>query len=353
MRSWIGPAFTLSVLTLLFPGCSDEAPVPFVPFSHAATPPDVKSDRLCDESADPHGAPDKVRIHCRVEGESFIKAPDPPAPAATLTVMAYNIEFGTNVLKQISTLKAQNAWREPDILLISEADRGCKGTGYRHTAAEYARALDMAYVYAVEFLKVPAIDKAKPFPQDVCEHGNAILSRYPLGNVRALRHKANVSSWYSPPGKGGEKGTRLGGRIALTADVKVGGRLLRLYVLHLASGVNDGPVRAAQAAEVVKDAAGAMPPVVVGGDFNAALYSFKLQGLGADDRVVTPFLAAGYSDAHGALPFMKRITLPDSILVLDFLLCKGASCSAPGVCPVALCKGLSDHLPVWATVRLE
>ena len=341
------------LLLLLLAGCADEPPeAPFEPFPWRASSPDVKQDRLCQESSDPHGAAHKVKISCKVEGESFIPS-QAPAPGPTLRVMAYNIEFGTHVLKQIAALKASNAWEVPDIILMSEADRGCRGTGYRHTAAEYARALGMAYVYAVEFLKVPAIDKSKPFPRDVCEHGNAILSRHPLGNVRAFRHAANVSSWYSPPGKGGEMGTRLGGRVALTADVKLGERLLRLYVLHLASGVNDGPVRAAQAREVIKDAAASPHPVIVGGDFNAAMYSFKLQGLSADDRVVTPFLDAGYSDAHAALNYMDRITLPASSLVLDFLLCKGVGCASPKIGPVSLCKDLSDHLPVWATVGLR
>src|SRR6185295_978707 len=115
----------------------------------------------------------------------------------------------------------------------SEVDRGCQRTQFRNVARDYARALGYFYVYATEFVELPGDRGATgPYDPPLCEHGNAIVSRYPLGNVRAIRHAAQ-RSWYTPPEFPDPDEPRLGGRIAITADARIGDRLVRLYSLHL------------------------------------------------------------------------------------------------------------------------
>ena len=75
-----------------------------------------------------------------------------------------------------------------------------------------------------------------------CEHGNAVLSRYPLGNVELIRHATNSDVWV-----GSSEQPRLGGRVAVKADVWVGDRILHVYSLHFESGGDADALREAQA----------------------------------------------------------------------------------------------------------
>ena len=130
------------------------------------------------------------------------------------------------------------------------------------TDAEVEAACDAAY--ATEFIELPDERGFEgPYDPPLCEHGNAIVSRYPLGNVRALRHAAN-RSWYTPPGFPDPDEPRLGGRVVTIADMAVGDRLVRLHVRHLESRVDTLHIRDAQAEEIAIDAFASPHPVIVG-----------------------------------------------------------------------------------------
>jgi endonuclease/exonuclease/phosphatase family metal-dependent hydrolase len=267
--------------------------------------------------------------------------------------MAYNLERGIHAGAQIETLRDDPALPRPDLLLLSEADRGCSRSGYRNVARDFARALAMDYVFGVEFLELPRESGGGGRIETVCEHGNAILSRYPLGNVRLLRHARN-RSWYLGPRKRAAGGgqPRLGGRMALFADVRVGARLLHAYSVHLESGIRDGEIRRDQARELALDSARLPFPVVIGGDTNAHGYLADLLFGTANDEASRTLLDGRYSDAHRSLPPLERATCPP-FLVLDLLFGNGGLFSQPGVCPFSRCGRLSDHLPVWATLNLR
>jgi endonuclease/exonuclease/phosphatase family metal-dependent hydrolase len=242
----------------------------------------------------------------------------------------------------------------PDVLFLSEVDRGCRRTDFRNIARDYAEALGYYYVYATEFVELPSVrDPNGPFDPPLCEHGNAIVSRYPLGNVRQIRHAEN-RSWYTPPGFPNPDEPRLGGRVALAADAKIGSQLVRLYGLHLESTLTTLDIRDAQAVEIAADAATVSHPVIVGGDLNAytAIVDFRTGSTG--DGPTQAFLTRGFSDAHASLPIDDRITSFDVLpLIIDFIFVRGALPAQPGLCPRESCGELSDHLPVWATVRLR
>jgi len=314
---------------------------PFEEFPYDPGPPDLSA-RLCDEAADPEGAPDKIFIHCKLEGGAF--APQDVPPKDELVVVAWNIERGWKVDAQIAALKAAEKIPAADVLLLSEVDRGCSRTGDRAIAWEIAEALEMNFVYGVEFTELPREGGPGGTILAPCEHGNAIFSRYPIGAVELVRHQEN-KSWY-----GGDE-PRLGGRAFLKADLAVGERRLHVYALHFESGALDGPIRAAQAAEVGDHGLAQPHRVVLAGDTNAALYFLDL-GNTMLEETTKPLFDRGYLDAHQPLPATERTT-HDPLLVLDLMFTRGAYTHDPGLCSLESCPDLSDHTPIWATVELE
>lgn len=312
----------------------------FAAFPCAPGPPDV-SRRLCDEAADPEGAADKMFIHCQLEAGCF--APPDVPPKDQLVVLAWNIERGLRIDAQIAALKASVHIPAADVLLLSEVDRGCSRTGDRAIAWEIAEALQMNFVYGVEFTELPRDGGSGGTIRAPCEHGNAIMARYPIGNVELVRHATNTS-WYE-----GEE-PRLGGRMFLKADLAVGTDRLHVYSLHFESGALDGAIRAAQATELAAHAQQQPHRVVVAGDMNAALYVLDLGAAGTEETT-RPLFERGYLDAHRPLPPLERTTHAPG-LVLDLIFTRGAYTSAPGLCSFADCPALSDHTPIWATVAL-
>ncbi len=289
-------------------------------------------------------------VVCRIEGGDFRS--DELSSPEELVVWAYNVERGLRVDEQLATIARDPGMPAPDILLLSEVDRGCSRTDGRNIARDYATALSMAYVYAVEFVELPRWwGPGGGRVERTCEHGNAILSRYPLGNVRMIRHEL-ARSWNSPWQRRLRIGQpRLGGRVAIVADVHLGDRLLRVYSVHLESGTSRrGPIsrddyRTAQARELVEDASTCTYGVVIGGDMNVSSYLHELDG-GTPDPTVAALTDAGYHDAHARIDASERIT-SDSGTILDLIVGRNVQIAASGVGPAATWKGLSDHLPVW------
>ena len=327
-------------------------PPAFVEFPWQQTTPDPREERLCAEAADPDNAADTTFIDCAVEGASF--ATTVPAPKDAITVVAWNILRGFAVDAQIAALRAGSDIPSPDVLLLSEVDRGCRRTDFRNIARDYAEALGFHYVYATEFVELPGTrGLTGPYDPPLCEHGNAIVSRYPLGNVRQIRHARN-RSWYTPPGFADPDEPRLGGRVALAADMKVGDGLVRLYALHLESTLSAIRIRDAQAVEIAGEGAAVAGPVIAGGDLNSFFARLDFERGSRSDGALQAFLGRGYADAHAILPLARRDTHFDPApLILDFVLVRNAGVQSAGICPAERCGSLSDHLPVWAEIDLR
>jgi endonuclease/exonuclease/phosphatase family metal-dependent hydrolase len=339
-------AWTLAGALLLGCGGSDpeEVDYPLTLLEAPGEAPDV-TERLCAEATDPDSASETTFIDCRWEGGVLAGA---QSPRSDLVVLTYNLERG-HALDEVLEGFATELLPQPDLFLLSETDRGCGRTGGRHTTWELASALGMNFVYATEFMEVQGEGTEVT---EVCEHGNALLSRYPLANVEVVRHAENVS-WYTPPEeRGATWSTRLGGRVAIVADVVVGERVLHVSSMHLASGALDGEVRAAQAREVVDLLAERPFARLGGGDLNAGTYVFDLQNGTANDGVGQAFLGAGYADSHAALDPGDRVTLDNLPFVIDLLFADAGSFRSPAICREG-CEPWSDHYPVWATWRIE
>jgi endonuclease/exonuclease/phosphatase family metal-dependent hydrolase len=351
---WLLASAGISDAPLLPPPNPDRAPQASV--RSFTRDPDVRRDRLCREAANPDAASEKVGITCDIEVGRF--APPSREGPRHLTIMAFNLARGVAAEAQILAFR-QGTLPRPDVMLVSEADRGCARSGYRNVMRDLARALEMDYVFGVEFLELPRTGGTGGSLDSTCEHGNGILSRFPLRRPALLRHGHN-KSWYLPPGPWRLLGEpRLGGRATLRAEVDLGGRSVGLYSVHFESHPLDGAYRAAQAAEVAADAARVPGPVVVGGDFNSHAYGTDLRFGTRLDPVTRPLTEAGFVDAHSDVAPRWRAT--HGPLVLDLILGRVARGRTPdrgvfrsaGLCGAEECASLSDHRAVWATLQLD
>ena len=149
-----------------------------------------------------------------------------------------------------------------DIIVLNEVDWGLKRTEYRNVVRELANAMQMNYVFAVEFVEVDPLtlgtdtlegetsaDKARMVENLAVDktrtlglHGTAILSRFPLRNPRIVRFMNQGHDWYKEEKDGVsklEEGKRKGAKLVfgekVMREVRRGGRMMLLAEVHDAS----------------------------------------------------------------------------------------------------------------------
>jgi endonuclease/exonuclease/phosphatase family metal-dependent hydrolase len=138
-----------------------------------------------------------------------------------------------------------------DVLVLNEVDWGMKRSDYRAVVKDLADALKMNWAYGVEFVEVdPKVLGTQSFAAVENEgerkeldelfstdkkrllglHGTAILSRYPLRDVKLVPFKHQAYDWYNGEKKYGtvEAGKRKGASLlfgeAIVREVRRGGR---------------------------------------------------------------------------------------------------------------------------------
>jgi endonuclease/exonuclease/phosphatase family metal-dependent hydrolase len=193
-----------------------------------------------------------------VKTGSFARHGEPAR--SSLTAVAWNIERGLSIDPWLRV----PSLREADILLLSEVDDGMARTGNIEVAAALAEGLGMHYAYAAEYLELtrgaPAERRrTRGQTNRTGLHGNAILSRWPLHDVRrvSLPERFDWSRNYE---------RRLGERNALVATIDLGSGPLTLVSTHL-----EAYTTPAARAEQMRALLAALPPrgaAIIGGDFN-------------------------------------------------------------------------------------
>jgi endonuclease/exonuclease/phosphatase family metal-dependent hydrolase len=304
----------------------------------------------------------------------------PPAAEAALPASARVVAWNAERCRDVEAAGRLLAASGGDVLLLSELDHGMARSGQAHAARALAARLGCGYAFAVEFLELglggPAERAALPAgaANEVGYHGNAILSRAPLQRP-ALVRLGDDGAWFD--GARGER--RVGGRVAVVAQVELAGAPVTVAAVHLESH-GDPAQRAAQTAALLDalDEYDPRAPVLIGGDLN----TFSLGLAQVSDRAAVAAALRADPDRwrrperHEPLfalveargyewraanrvgePTHRHATASGSArgqLKLDWLLVRGLSASAPAVIDAvdpASGAALSDHEAVAASVR--
>ena len=213
--------------------------------------------------------------------ENFAPAQWLSWPRSSIRIVDWNVDRGLQLRSIVEFLGDTNA----DIFVLQEVDVNARRTHHLNIAQEIARKLRLNYVFGREFVELTQGSKTSP-----AYHGQATLSPWRISKSRII-HFGRQSDfwkprWYKPKLQTFQE--RLGGRIALVAEISIQGVSIICHNLHLESRSND-ELRLAQLNEVLQDTGvyDSTQLVVVAGDLN----------LNASKSVVTEALArAGFRD---------------------------------------------------------
>lgn len=240
-----------------------------------------------------------------------------------IKILSYNIRWrGGDELKQLAKLLGN----DPEIggasiLALQEVDRDKKRTNNSNTVKVLADELGMHYAWAAP----PA---AKPTDEE--ETGVAILSVYPLSDVRriVLPHE----------------GPNRRRRVALGATVETDGRQWRVYSAHAETRISVDK-KMEQFNAILEDLARypADMPAVIMGDLNT------WQG-DADEKTIKLFSQAGLKTPFGSQStFRRRVLLVPVEFRLDWVWLRGLEATTFGIDRQI---EVSDHWPLWTNVKL-
>ena len=197
----------------------------------------------------------------QIETGSFTQHRNDPSYPQALRIVSWNIARGCNfngVAEFLHEIK-------PDVILLQEADRDTRRTGYRNIARDLSEKLRLNYAFGVEFQELSQGRRRVP-----AVHGQATLSPWLLSNPYLVRFNHQSTFWYPHwwvPNLAPFQ-RRLGSRMALVTEVTVGPMRLLTYNAHLESR-NGDDLRNRQLKELVDDAGRHRDlPTIIGGDFN-------------------------------------------------------------------------------------
>jgi endonuclease/exonuclease/phosphatase family metal-dependent hydrolase len=197
---------------------------------------------------------------------SFMDGESPPRES--YRVAAWNIERGKQLDGQVEVLQHHEYFREADVLLLTETDVGMARSGNHDVAREIAERLRMHYAFIPcywSLVKGSGLERDVDGDNDLGLHGNAILSRYPLSNLRPVHLENGIDIFAA-------KERRLGCQTALLADIALPQRTVTFACIHLDAHSTQRH-RRDQMAAVLDGLARGGGPVVLGGDWNTTTYN--------------------------------------------------------------------------------
>lgn len=180
--------------------------------------------------------------------------------------VAWNIERGTQLDAQLEAFRSDLYLREADVLLLTEADAGMARSGNRMVAEVIARELGMAQAFApcyIAFGKGSGVERQAEGENAFGLHGNAILSRYPIRDVRVIPLENGVD-------KIAHREQRLGRQAAIAAWIEFPNLPLEAVSVHLDAQSTQRHRRDQMRA--ILEALPSDGPAVLGGDWNTSTY---------------------------------------------------------------------------------
>ena len=319
-----------------------------------------------------------ARIPQFVEAETGCFTAPPETVPESLGVLMFNMERGVHLAEIQDFLRDCPDIRPFDLILANELDDGCARSGNKNTARELAKASGLNYAWGLEFIELVNDENEKGF------HGNAVFSRWPIRRAGVIRLPEQYN-WYF------DRQKRIGGRLAVFAELDVGGRPLRAVSIHLENRTH-GEGRRAQMETILKAVEQELPgmPVILGGDLNTNTFDGRdkedigdiaaspelrrrcLEDVFQSEALLPMAAEAGYEIVPGEPEMTRRKPLPGGgflPLRLDWILLKGARAgesrmvstaredltfARPGSALAAFAGAeLSDHNAVWTMCRLE
>lgn len=272
-----------------------------------------------------------------IEAENFAPRRWILSPPDSIRVVDWNIDRGVHLAKVVEFLRRAKA----DLIMLQEVDQNTRRTGYADIARAIAQRLQMNYVFGREFEELTQEARGSHAYQ-----GQATFSRWPISNARLIRFREQSTFWrphaYMPRWQIFQE--RLGGRMALVTDVRISGRTIYAYNLHLESR-GDYRLRHAQLKEVLEDAQHyrSDEPAILAGDLN-------LDASSAD--ISAAMVKAGFRSGMGANHLVTRParSMLESGRSVDALFTRGAIRVTQ--LSVHHESRASDHYPLCAIVNL-
>lgn len=242
-------------------------------------------------------------------------APQGHAWPDSFLVVSYNIAHARQAALAVEEILSDPRIQQVDVLLLQEMDA---------IQSEYmARQLEMNYVYAPAYIHTRSKRR----------YGTSVLSRWPILESRGLvlPHPNPFSSNH---------------RRAVSADLKVGERRLRVVSVHLSTIVIPLNDRMDQVATLVDTLGQVDGPIIIGGDFNTVGPAEVIKARQAMRQ--GGFRQVRLPRGHTADP--RPIDMINFDLVLDHFFYRGLVAHGSGI---AHEFKASDHFPVWAFFAFE
>ncbi len=300
----------------------------------------------------------------------------PPARPASIGARARVAFWNAERLKYQAPSAGLMASLRADVLMLCELDLGMARTGNRHTTSDLADTLGQGYVFGAEFVELGLGDlreqKAHAGETNSAGiHGGGFVSGVALARPALVRLETS-GRWFD----GVFHERRVGGRIAMLAEVTVAGRSVLLASVHYEShtGPGDRLLQTRTLLDAIDRHAPGMP-VLIGGDFNTSSReyeekrdpAFLARALKADpDRLVAPMAyepmfgllkQRGYDWETCNAPGPTQRTRPDGTPApplgrIDWLFARGLVCSEAATVPAVDASGIaiSDHEVLAVTI---
>jgi len=290
-----------------------------------------------------------------------------------LKVVTWNVER----LRHVDAITAVLGRQAPDIVLLSEVDKGMARSGNGHPLRTLADRLGHAFAFGVEFVELGGgneTERAATGEAANAEgfHGNAVTSAVPLLRPFLARLDA-AGGWFRP-----ERGQpRIGGRMAIGGQVHIGNQRVTVVSVHLENRT-DPAGRAMQTRHLLDaiDKYDPDAPVLLGGDFNTLTSSYEERH---DDpqawmaRVAAEPGRLIHAERHEPLfavlaergydwQAANNLDLPTQrreagtpVGRIDWFFTRGLEASGPEVIAAVLSDGgpISDHEALTVTIRLK
>ena len=214
--------------------------------------------------------PTVERILNSIARENFApEASATPAENDFVSALAWNIERGNRFDGIADALANHPQLKDKDLLLLTELDDGMARSGNRFVARELAQTLKLNYAFAPVYI---ALQKGSGVESEVAAentnslHGLALLSKYPLNNLRTVALPNGKDKMW-----GKEK--RLGYLRALIADIAHPAGEFRAVTVHL--DAHSSRKHRRRQMKIILDYLAELPalPTVIGGDWNTTTFN--------------------------------------------------------------------------------